>query len=608
MRRCRHRLPAERSAQCAVFEKWKLTLPEQGGDQIMTRFVLPVVAATLLLAACQGQAVRPSGADTVSPDPGSTGEVLPKVPLSADVLYYLLLGEIAGHRGEFEVSVTALSRTAQKTRDPRLAERATLAALYARRHPEALINARLWVELRPASSEAREALAAALMETGQSGEAQQQFEQLLARAGEPGLAQGYLRIAATLGRQSNRSEALKVMRALVDRHADQAVAHYALAHLAVRASDLDTATQAIDRALALNPAWEDAALFKGRVLVSLKDMPRVLRFHEQYLDRHPRANSVRLSYARLLVDLKQWDKAREQFKRVVAASPKDADSTFTVALLALQGNDPDEAEKYLKRTLDLQPDNDQARLYLGQVAEQRKQYDEAIQWYSAIESAEMHFEAQTRLGVVLAQQGNLAQARTHLQALHPHTEAQRVQLALAEEQILRDARQYAEAFDVLTRILGELPDNSDLLYARALVAEKINRIETAEKDLRRILKKDPKNANALNALGYTLADRTTRYQEALGLIEQALALKPEDPFILDSLGWAHYRLGNYPEAVKHLRAALEKRADAEIAAHLGEVLWMAGDHAGAELVWKGALKHSPDSEALLGVINKFKEK
>jgi tetratricopeptide (TPR) repeat protein len=398
------------------------------------------------------------------------------------------------------------------------------------------------------------------------------------------------------------------MRALVQLHPGKPFAHYGLAHLAVRVGDLDVAMTAVDQALALSPGWEDAALFKARVLVSRKDNARLLRFHEDFLAAYPRAGSMRLSYARLLVDLKQWDKARVQFKRVVADSPREADAVFTVALLALQTNDLDEAERFLKRTLNLQPENDQVRLYLGQVAEQRKNYDEAIQWYSAVESAEQHFEAQTRLAVALARQGKVEQARTHLHVLAPRTEAQKVQLALAEEQILRDAKRFDEAFDVLSRALVDLPHNADLLYARALVAEKLNRIDTAEQDLRRVLAKDPKNANALNALGYTLADRTTRYQEALGFVEQALALKTDDPFILDSMGWVHYRLGNHAEAVKYLRSALGKRADAEIAAHLGEVLWVMGDRAGAESVWSGALKHSPDSEVLIGVINKFRAK
>jgi tetratricopeptide (TPR) repeat protein len=571
-----------------------------------TRYSLALFA--VVLSACQVAAPRPVQPAASAPPPPAANAELPAVPLTPDVLYQLLLGEVAGHRGQMDVSVGALSRAAQKTRDPRLVERATLAALYARNTKEALANARLWAELRPGSSEAHEALGAALMESGQPAEAQKAFEKILDMAGDGGRAQAYLRIAATLGRQSDRAAALDEMRKLVTLHPDKAAAHYALAHLAVRVSDLDTAMSAIDRALKISPAWEDAALFKARVLVSRKDMGQVLRFHEQYLEDYPRATNMRLGYARLLVDQKQWEKAREQFKRVVAASPRDAEAAFTVALLALQGNDLDEAESYLRRNLELQPDNDQARLYLGQIAEQRKRYEDAIQWYSAVESAELHFEAQARLGVALAHQGNLEQARAHLRALDPRTEAQKVQLALAEEQILRDARQYGEAFNVLSRVLGELPDNSDLLYARALVAEKVNRVDVAEKDLRRILKKDPKNAHALNALGYTLADRTTRYQEALGLLEQALAIRPDDPFILDSMGWVQYRLGNHAESVKYLRAALDRRADAEIAAHLGEVLWVMGDRAGAESVWTSALKQSPDSEALLGVINKFRDK
>lgn len=569
------------------------------------------ISMTLLLAvslaACQATN-PPVEATAVSTAASTEKQELPAVALTSDVLYQLLLGEIAAHRGQIEVSVTALSRAALKTRDPRLAERATLAALYARRPMEALTNARLWGELRPNSSEADEALAAALMENGKPDEAQRHFEKILKRSGDAGLPQAYLRIAATLGRQSNRSDALQVMRALTRLHPDKAAAQYALAHLAVRISDLDIATESIDRALAISPDWEDAALFKARVLLSRKDMPQVVRFYEQYLAKHPRAGAMRLGYARHLVDLKQWDKAREQFKRVVTDAPKDAEAVFTVALLALQSSELNEAELYLKRALELQPENDQARLYLGQVAEQRKQFDDAIQWYGSIESAELYFEAQARLGVVLARQGNLDQARAHLQNLLPKTEAQKVQQALAEEQILRDAKQFPAAFEVLTRVLSELPDNADLLYARALAAEKLNRVDAAEKDLRRILKNDPKNANALNALGYTLADRTTRYAEALALIEQALALKPDDPFILDSLGWAHYRLGNHSEATRYLRSAFNQRPDAEIAAHLGEVLWVMGDRAGAESIWKSALQQTPDSEVLLSVINKFSVK
>jgi len=574
---------------------------------------IPVFALNALLSACQFAEVRSNGPAAINDGSpvsqrAEPDKSLPRISLTPEVLYALLIGEISGHRGQLDVSVAALSRAANSTRDPRIAERATLAALYARRPTDALKNAQLWVELKPESQEAHESLAAAYMENGRLLEAREHFRKILELAGSKGLAPAYLKISATLGRQSNRTETLAIMRSLVALNPERSVAHYALAHLAVRVSDLDTAISAIDRALTLTPGWEDAALFKARVLVSKRDTAKVLEYHEQFLSDYPKANNMRLSYARLLVDQKHWDKARIQFKRVVAVSPKDADAVFTVALLALQTNDLDEAEDYLRRSLELQPENDQVRLYLGQVAEQRKQHEEAVHWYGQIESGDLHFEAQGRMAIALARTGNVEKARNHLHSLNPKNEAQRVQIVLSEEQILRDAKQFNEAFGVLSRALITLPDNVDLLYARSLVSERLGKIDTAEKDLRRVLKKDPKNANALNALGYTLADRTNRYDEALGFIQQALALKPDDPFILDSLGWVHFRLGNHAEAVKYLRAALEKRADAEIAAHLGEVLWVMGDQAGAESVWKGALKQSPDSEALIGVINKFQPK
>jgi tetratricopeptide (TPR) repeat protein len=315
---------------------------------------------------------------------------------------------------------------------------------------------------------------------------------------------------------------------------------------------------------------------------------------------------VRLNYARFLVDQKEWQKALEEFKRVADNVPDDADTIYAVGLLSLQNNRLDEADKYLKRALELRPRNDQARLYLGQVAEQRKQHGAAIDWYLQIKEGEHYFEAQARLGVVMARQGDLAGARRHLDGIKVQNDSQRVQVALAHEQILRDARQFSEAIEMLNAAIQTVPGDKDLLYARALIAEKLNQLDVAERDLRAILKQDPKNVNALNALGYTLTDRTTRYDEAHELLQQAMELKPDDAFIMDSMGWLQYRRGNTAEALKYLRRALEIRNDAEIAAHLGEVLWVMGDRHEAESVWDRALRETPDNEALNGVIKKFK--
>jgi tetratricopeptide (TPR) repeat protein len=563
--------------------------------------------AGLLLAACAALSPRVPPEASVPEQSAPPKPDLPAVVLTPQLLYDLLLGEIAGQRGRLDVSVASLKRAALASRDPRLAQRATQVALYAKRPDEAIDSARLWVELQPNELDAREALSVALLEHGQLVEAQAQMEHILVlTASGDNLGQAYLRLAALLGKQTLRAAALDVMRALVAMHPQLHEAQFALAHIAVRAGELDTAAAAIDQALMLAPDWEDAALFKIRILGSQKETGQAEAFYEKFLADHPQAKTLRLNYARHLVDTKQWERAREQFKRVVADSPGDGDAVYAVGLLAMQSEVYDEAEKYLRQNLELQPENDQARLYLGHLAERRKHYDEARRWYDQIDSGGFFFEAQVRIGLLTAKQGDLAGARAHLAGLDPESESQHIQLILAEDQMLRDAKQYGEAFEVLTKGLRQFPDNTDLLYGRALVAERLDRIDAHEADLRKILKADPKNANALNALGYTLADRTTRYQEALDLLEQALALKPDDPYIMDSMGWVQYRLGNLAEARKYLKSALDKRDDAEIAAHFGEVLWMMGDKAGAESVWKHALQDTPDNELLLGIIKKFK--
>ncbi len=568
-----------------------------------------VAVAVLWLAGCASVGTRQSrpAVDAHGEAALAEGGDLPVVELDEATLYGLLIGEIAGQRGQAAVAASTLSTVARETRDPRIAERATLASIYAKRFDDALVSARLWTELRPTSLEARESLAMVLLELKRPDEARVEFERLLSQdAVQRNLDQAYMRIAALLGRYPDRAVALETMKALVALNPQLPGAHFAEAHLAVRAGDLDDALHAVEVALDRKPSWEEAALLKARILVSQKEPARAQEFYESFLADYPRAVGVRLGYARYLIDLKQWSKARSQFERVVRDNPADADAAFALGLLSLQIGQNEDAEKHLRHVLELRPDHDQARLYLGQIAENGKRYDEAVTWYSEITANEGYFEAQTRLAVVMAKQGRLDAARARLHAIPVENDQQRVQLVLAEEQILRDARMYQEAFDVLSAAVTKLPDNNDLLYARALVAEKLNRFDDVERDLKLVISRDPKNAHALNALGYTLADRTTRFDEAQALLAQALALRPDDPFIIDSLGWLQYRMGNIPEATRNLKRALDLRSDAEIAAHLGEVLWVSGQQHEAESVWDHALREAPDSEALIGVIKRFK--
>ena len=568
-------------------------------------YVWLLCAACLGLAACAGVTPRPVAEATVAVKPAPPA--LPKEHLSPNVLYELMLGEIAGQRGHLNVAVDQFMQAAIATRDPRIAERATLVSLYAHRLGAAERVGTLWAKLEPGSIEAHEALATVMMDTGRMSAAQAQLEKILALS--PGTERGeaYLRIAAVLDQVPDHAEAMQVMQSLAKLHPKLPEASFAVASLAARDRNVKMAEQAITRALQLRPSWEEAALFKMRVLALESGPDRVLAFGRRFLHANPKAARFRINFARYLVHIHKWNEALRQFMQVAHENPDDPGAAYAAGLLALQSNRLDLASKYLERDLKLQPDNNQARIYLGEIAEQRKQYQEAARWYRQVPAGSSYFEAQVRLAVVLAEQGSVDTAMAQLRQLHPESAAQQVQLALVEGQILRRARRYSDAEKVLTAALAGQPGNIDLLYARALVELKLNRLDLHEADLRQILKEDPNNVDALNALGYTLANRTSQYQEALGLVQKALAQRPGDPYIMDSMGWVQYRLGNYDKAVKYLRAALAKRQDPEIAAHLGEVLWAMGRKAEARSVWNHALKADPGNAKLLGVIKKFSQ-
>jgi len=567
-----------------------------------------ILVVSMLVSACATTPVAKQAPHHPTPRVSALEQNLPNTELTPDIFFNILVGEIAGHRGMLDMAVASLSQAATKSRDPRLAARASQAALYAKLYPQAQENAQLWVKLQPENLDARETLATVYLESGQPVQAQQQLEAALLLAKKNNnLDQMFLRVAGILGRHKSRTTGFEVMESLARQYKHNPHATLALAHLSVRVGDLDKALTAINHSLELDPSWEEAALYKGRVLVSRKEITKAREFYVEYLDDNSGSTKVRLNYARLLIDSKQWERARKEFVRVVKDAPNDAESIFAVGLLAYQAQRYDEAQTYLERHLELQPENDQARLYLGQIAEERKDFVTATRWYEAISSPNYYFEAQTRLGMTMWRMGNLQAARDHLQSVKATTEKEKVQLVLAEEQILREAKKYDEALKLLNSAMDKLPEQTDVRYARALIAEKLNMVDLSISDLRTILEKDPNNAHALNALGYTLADRTDKLDEAKKLISLALKQKPNDPFVLDSMGWVHYQMGHYDEAIVYLKRALSMRNDAEISAHLGEVLWVSGDRTTARTVWRHALESTPDNESLLGIIKKYSD-
>ena len=575
---------------------------------------IPTVALPLLavlLSACAQTPQKP--AETAKPKPTVTAAKLPEPPrqpplpnqeLSTDVLYRFLMGEIAGQRGRLDVATQAYVEMARKTRDPRIAQRATEIALFARAQDQALESAKIWLAADPESVRAQQAMAALLVNANKLDEAKPLLEKLLKEEKE-NVGQAFLQLGALLSRVNDKKAALKLVQDLAAPYPALAEAHIAVAQAALSADDNDLAVKESQEATTLRPDWELAALIRGQAL-QRRSNAEALAYWKNYLNENPQAKDVRLNYARLLVNDRNYEEARQEFERLGKDFPQNADVTMAVALLAIQLKDYDAAEKTLKRALTQNPkDADTVRLYLGQVDEERKQYEEAKKWYTEVGSGEQYIPAQVRYAGVVAKEGDLPGARRYLQQLPVQNNQQRVQLIQAEAQLLRDQNQYQEAYDLLGKSLEKLPNYPDLLYDYAMMAEKVNRIDVLETNLKKLIVIKPDHAHAYNALGYTLADRTERLKEAEQYIDKALALAPDDPFILDSKGWVLYRRGQTKEAVTYLRRAFAERPDPEIAAHLGEVLWAQGQKDEAAKVWRQALQENPDNEALRTAVKRF---
>jgi tetratricopeptide (TPR) repeat protein len=415
-----------------------------------------------------------------------------------------------------------------------------------------------------------------------------------------------MHLNSLLARQADKEAVLKLVRELAAPYPNIPEGYYAVAQAAANAGHEDQADAAIQEAFRLRPGWEPAALFRAQMLQSTS-VEGAVSFLRDFLKANPQAHDVRLAFARFLVSDKQYEAAREQFQRLLADSPDNIEVIMAVGLLSLQLNDLDAAEMHFKRALELgYKDENVVRMYLGQINEARQRYDEAATWYGNVSMSEQYLPAQVRLAALLARQGKLDEARKNLQELPTQNNQQRVGLIQAEAELLREAKLYQEVYDLLTRSLEKLPNYPELLYDHGMAAEKLDKLAVMEQDLRKLIQLKPDHAHAYNALGYTLADRTNRLEEAKQLVEQALKLSPDDPFIMDSMGWVFYRMGKLPDALDFLKRAFERRADPEIAAHLGEVLWVQGNRDEADKLWSTAIKRNPENEALIAVIKKFK--
>ncbi|WP_307719232.1 tetratricopeptide repeat protein [Pseudoduganella armeniaca] len=535
-------------------------------------------------------------------------EKLPPVELTSDLFYKLTKAELDFKRGQWQSAYVSMMVLAQQTRDPRLARRSAEMALAAKQGNEALAAIRLWRELAPDSDDAVQYFLGFSVLGDDLTESEQVFAQRLNRA--PPQARGLVmfQMQQYLLRAKDKAAAFALMERVLAPYAGMMESHLVLAQGAFAADDKDRSLREARRALALKPDSELAVLTMAQVL---GDADAVGQLFGGFLDKNPGAREVRAAYARLLVEQKRYDKARAQFEAILKEQPDNPATLYALGIISVQAGDAQAAEQYLRRHVELvqrkddgegEPDGDasKALMLLSQITEERGDLDGALAWLTRIDSTDprIALTAQLKRAHLTSKKGDLEGALKQLRDIAAVDPAEQAEVVQTEGQLLRDAGRGAEAYALLAEAIKRFPDSPDLLYDFALAAEKQGKPDEMETALRKVIEAVPDNHHAYNALGYSLAERGERLDEAYALIEKALSMAPGDPYIMDSMGWVQFRMGRLKDAEQTLRRAYALRSDAEIAVHLGEVLWQQGDRAEAQKLWREARAKDPKSDAL----------
>jgi tetratricopeptide (TPR) repeat protein len=572
--------------------------------------------ALLAVAGCQalewradsGAAAAQEAAPAPAKAPVSLPFAEPKAPeteLTPDAVYSFLVGEIAADRGQLPLAYNHYSHSALLTRDPYAAEQATRTALIMKDRPAALKSARLWVELAPNSLQARQALAHLLLQDGDLAGTRQQLNALMEIAQARG-EDGFLLAAAVLGGEHRTTHGVSLLTELADAKPGDARGQYAVALMHTSLEAYAEAEPRLQRAIELDPDWSKPRLLLVQVLAATGRTQQAREALKAAVDKRPDDAALRSAYAKLLVESKDYAAALAEYRKLRRKAPKDVEILLTTGLVAMQAEDWSEARDAWTALIETGEHNDEARYFLAQTEELADRPDAAMDLYRQVIDGPFRIDAGTRLAVLAANAGRVAEGRERLAQLRVVAPDRAVDLYLAEAELLRKHGTPEEVRQLYDAALRAHPDSVELMYSKALLAAEQGRVGDAEAAFKRVLAKEPDHADALNALGYTLADLTDRQKEALGYITRALKLKPDNPAFLDSMGWVQYRMGNSAVALDYLRRAYASLKDGEVAAHLGEVLWVTGEREEAQRIWKEGEQKDPDNPVLRATIQRFR--
>ncbi len=574
-----------------------------------------IIAIVVLLGACTSmeQAQEPAGE---APDGGGIGAVLTPIPAPApgperygnftrDQLTDIILNELGGQRGELQRSARNYHELARQTGDTGIIARAAEFAAAAG-HEEATIElASLWLEREPGQLDPHLMLGYQYLDQGELARGLEHLASAIALGGRVDFTAVTAR-SHTLTRQQHTHLRQRLEQLLVQFPHEPSL-HYAVAQVQDQAGDSARASATLDDAIDRFGDTARSRILRAQIMQNLGDHEGALQVLAQGVDRFPEHRLLRYNYAQILVQTNRLERARAQFNELMRRRPEDLETLYSLALLNLELNRLDEAGQQLQALLDNQHRHNEARFYQGYRAELLDAPDDTVlAWYRQVEPGSGAFlAAQRQIMRIYAESARFEDASAYTRSFTEQDPQLAPAFATLEAEAMANAGHLEQASRVLDGALERHPDNVDLLFARTLLNDQLEDFRQVESDLRHILELEPDSARALNHLGYTLTLHTDRFEEALDLIERAIVLAPDDPAIMDSLGWVQYKLGMHEEALVNLARAYEAFPDHEVAAHLGEVLWVMGEQDAALEIWRQALEQNPDSEHVLETMERL---
>ncbi len=628
-----------------------------------------MLAGLLLIAGCNTLGIERAAVEpeqvTVAVEPEVEPEPIPELEpphmeLDADLLEQLMITNFASYAGDWDSAMTSAMSAADLSQDFRLARMAAVLALRSRSYNEVAQASELWYQLDEDSEDAYNALLIGLVGSGnvagalaqwdsrlqeidltvrqaaqqaaqQEAQQEAQRDQNQTIATPTGESQQndpisetaslaspdkivekpidvHIReISGLLVRQNNAESALQICEEYIRRHADSSQVFLSTAYVANYFERVEQAEQWLNKALEIRPNWDVAAQMYAGMLASQDRQSERLAYIRLYLKDNPKSVSMRIQYAAELARQEDYQAGLDIMQGVAIDDPENSEAIIYAAALAQQLEQDELAQDYYQKALVLEPDNYSVLWSLASYAIADEDYQQAEEYYEQVARGENYFRAQLQIANMRYETRGIDSAINVLRRVTPRTEGEFIELTLSRHYLLMQDHMYEEAMGYINDSLVYLPDSDDLVYARALVAAELKKVDIAESDFLAIINRNPEHANALNALGYTLADQTERYQEAKQYIQKALELEPTEGHILDSMGWVLYRLEDYEGAISFLKQAFEVLPEAEIAAHLGEVYWEYGQRQQAMEIWQKAYELDAKNAVLLETLERYEQ-